>query len=95
MSLKSKSIDLTLEARLILLFVQHNVLPRGGHLSEPTYVDLWLVYSILMGRKINLGFFIIQHMANVITSFRRILPYRMLLTTVFQFFGVDLDMRVI
>ena len=34
--LKPKSIDLTLEARLILLFVQHNILPRGGHLSEPT-----------------------------------------------------------
>ena len=47
--LKPKSIYLTLEARLILLFVQHNILPRGGHLSKPTYVDLWLVYSILMG----------------------------------------------
>ena len=56
---KPKSIDFTLEARLILLFVQYNLLPRGGYFGEPTYVDLWLVYSILLGRKMNLGFMII------------------------------------
>ena len=93
--LKPKSIDLTLEARLILLFVQHNILPRGGHLSEPTYVDLWLVYSIMMGsRKVNLSLLIIQHMSQVLTSFRSILPYGMLLTTIFQSFGVYRDSEV-
>ena len=92
--LKPKSIDLTLEARLNLLFIQHNILPRGGHLSEPTYVDLWLVYHILMGRKVNLAFLIVQHMSKVLTSSRSILPYRMLLTTIFQSFGVDLDSEV-
>ena len=71
---KPKSIGLTLEARLILLFIQHNILPRGGHLSEPTYVDLQLVYFILMGCKVNLGFLIIQHMSKVLTSSKNILP---------------------
>ena len=47
-----------------------------------------------MGRKVNLGFFIIQHMAKVLTSSRSILPYGMLLTTIFQFFRVDLDNEV-
>ena len=92
--LKPKSIDLTLEARLILLFIQHNILPRGGHLRGPTYVDLWLIYSILMGCKVNLGFLIIQHMSKVLTSSRSILPYGMLLTSVFQSFGVNLDSEV-
>ena len=92
--LKPKLIDLTLEARLILFFIQHNILPQGGHLSEPTYVNLWLVYSILMGHKINLGFLIIQHMSKVVISSRSILPYGMLLTSVFQYFGVDLDIEV-
>ena len=44
-----------------------------------------------MGRKVNLGFLIIQHMAKVLTSSRSILPYGMLLTTIFQFFGIALD----
>ena len=37
---KPKLKDLTLWARLILLFVQHNILSRGGHRSEPSYIDL-------------------------------------------------------
>ena len=73
------------------MFVQRNILPRRGHLNEPTCFDLWLVYSILIGRKVNLGFLIIRHMAKVLTSSRIIWPYGMLLTTIFQFFGVDLD----
>ena len=44
-----------------------------------------------MGCKVNLGFQIIQHMSKVLTSSRSILPYGMLLTAVFQSFGVHLD----
>ena len=56
---KPKSKDLTLQARLLLLFVQHNILPRGGHRIEPSYIDLWLVDSILCRRKVNLGFLVV------------------------------------
>ena len=71
---KPKSKDLTLEARLFLLFVQHNILPRGRHRSESSYFDWWLVDSILCGRKVNLGYLILQHMANVLSSAHSILP---------------------
>ena len=54
--LKHKSKHLTLRARLLLLFVQLNIFPRGGHRSEPSYMDLWLVDCILCGRKVNLGY---------------------------------------
>ena len=91
LSLKPKSKDLTLEARLVLLFVQHNILPRGGHMSEPSYFDLWLVDSILSGRKVNLGYLILQHMANVLSSTHSVLPYGMILSTVFQAFDLNLD----
>ena len=37
---KPKSKDLNLMARLFLLFVQHNIIPTGGHRSEPSYFDL-------------------------------------------------------
>ena len=80
---KPKSKDLTLQVRLILLFIQHNILPRGGHRSEPSYIDLWLVDYIMCGRKVNLGYLIVQHIANVLTSAHSVLPYGMLLTIIF------------
>ena len=54
-------------------------------------MDLWLVDSILCGRKVNLGFLIVQHMANVLASAHSVLPYGMLLDTIFQYFEIDLD----
>ena len=76
---------------MLLLFVQHNILPGGGHRSEPSYIDLWLVDSIMCGRKVNLGYLIVQHMANGLSSAHSVLPYGMLLTTLFQACDVDLD----
>ena len=78
----------------MLLFVQHNILPRGDHRSEPSYIDLWLVDSIMCGRKVNLRFMIIQSIENVISSAFSVLPYGMLLTVMFQHFGVTLMMRL-
>ena len=47
-----------------------------------------------MGHKVNLVFLIIQRMSKVLICSRSILPYRMLLTSIFQSFGVDLDSEV-
>ena len=60
-------------------------------MSQPTYVDLWLVHSILLGCKVNLGYMIIQHILRTLKSPRTILPYGMMLTTIFRHFGFDLD----
>ena len=70
-------------ARLLLLFVQHNIIPTGGHRSEPSYFDLWLVDCILCGRKVNLGYLMVQQMSNLLTSVHDILPYGMVLTLMF------------
>ena len=88
---KPKSENLTLQSRLPLIFVQHNILSQGGHRSEPSYMDLWLRDSILCGRKVNLGFLVIQHMTNILASAHSVLPYDMFLTTIFQHFEIDLD----
>ena len=80
---KPKSKDLTLWARLILLLVQHNILPQGGHRSEPSYVDLWLIDCILCDRKVNLSYLIAHHIANVLTFAHSVLPYGMLLIILF------------
>ena len=60
-------------------------------MSEPLYIDLWLVDCMLYGRKVNLGYLIVQHMANVLTSAHIVLPYGMLLTTLFRAWDVNLD----
>ena len=83
---KPKSKHLTPQFMLLLIFVQHNILTRGGHRSEPSYMDLWLVDSILCGRKVNLGFLIVQHMANVLASAHSVLPYGMCSLLYFSIF---------
>ena len=54
-------------------------------------MDFWLVDYILCGRKVNLGFLIVQHMANVLAFAYSVLPYDMLLATIFQHFEIGLD----
>ena len=54
-------------------------------------MDLWLLDSILCGRKVNLGFLIVQNMANILSSAHNVLPYGMPLTIIFRYFDIDLD----
>ena len=54
-------------------------------------MDLWLVDSILCGRKVNLGFLIVQQIANILAFAYSIILYGILLTTIFQYFEIDLD----
>ena len=75
------------------IFIQHNVLPVGGHRSEPFYFDLWLVDCILCGRKVNLGYLMVQQMSNLLTSAHGILPYGMILTTLFRACHIDLSTK--
>ena len=78
-------------ARLVLIFAQHNVIPTGGHRSEPFYFDLWLIGCILSGRKVNLGYLMVQQMSNLLTSTHDILPYGMVFTLMFRACGFDLS----
>ena len=45
----------------------------------------------MCGKKVNLGYLIVYHMVNVLTSAHSVLPYGMLLTTMFRACGLDLD----
>ena len=54
-------------------------------------MDLCLVDCYLCGRKVKLGYLIVQHMANILSSTHSVLPYGMLLTTIFCHFGIDLN----
>ena len=45
----------------------------------------------MCGRKVNLGYLIVQHMVNVLTFAHSVLPYGMLFTTLFRACDLDLD----
>ncbi|PON78329.1 hypothetical protein PanWU01x14_019670 [Parasponia andersonii] len=55
------------------------MIPRCSHKDTPTFCDLGFVNSILVGRKLNLPYFIIHEMINAIENRRSFLPYNFLL----------------
>ncbi|PON84533.1 hypothetical protein TorRG33x02_197360 [Trema orientale] len=85
---KPRVIDLTLEARILFQFVSQNMIPRAGHRDAPTFGDIHFVDSILVGRKLDLPFFILYEMINAIENRRSSLPYGFLLTRIFQHFNI-------
>lgn len=54
---------LTMESRFLHLFVVNNVVPRAGHKDEVTYLDM---YTLLIGRDLNLWYAIIKHMLSIL-----------------------------
>ncbi|RVX23335.1 hypothetical protein CK203_000423 [Vitis vinifera] len=63
----------------------------GGHRDEVSYLEAFLVDSILMGRRIHVGYLMMMHMISCCESTTRILPYGHFLTRVFKDVGVDLS----
>ena len=67
------------------------LLPRGGHRDEVSYIEAFLVDSILIGRQIHVGYLMMMHMISCCESTTRVLPYSCFLTRVFKDVGVDLS----
>lgn len=82
--------QLTVEARIIHNMIHYCILPRIGSHSHVSYFDVFLMWCILNGEKIDLAHHIIHHMHDC-TKRKGVLPYGMLLTAIFEFFGVPLD----
>ncbi|RVW86579.1 hypothetical protein CK203_045609 [Vitis vinifera] len=66
-------------------------LPRGGQRYEVSYLEVFLMDSILTGRQIHVGYLIMMHMISCCESTTRILPYNRFLTKVFKDARVDLS----
>ncbi|KAL2466744.1 Uncharacterized protein Adt_42595 [Abeliophyllum distichum] len=61
-----------------------------GHHDEVNHYDVFLLDSILLGRKLDFPYIMIQHMNSVLSGTRpKALPYDMILTKVFDHFGVS------
>ena len=67
------------------------LLPQGGHRDEVSYIEAFLVDSILIGRWIHMGYLMMMHMISCCESTTRVLPYERFLTRVFKDAGVDLS----
>ena len=82
---------LTNEARLLHQIVRRCILPRSGHWNKVFYVDAFILDSILVGRPIDLGHPMIQHMISSHNVSGWVLPYKRLFTRLFTFHGFNLS----
>ena len=67
------------------------LLPRGGHRDEVSYLEAFIVDSILTGRRIHIEYLMMMHMISCVESSTRVLPYDRFLTRAFKDAGVDLS----
>ena len=83
--------NLTVISRVLHHMICSILLPRGGYRDEVSYYEAFLIDSILTGRRIHLGYFMMMHMISCCESTTRVLPYGRFLTRVFK--DADVDLR--
>ena len=86
---KSNVHSLTPPSHVLHHIVTYSLVPRGGHRNEVLYLEAFLVYSIIVGRHLNIGYIIMNHMVVSCENKTRILPYGRNMTKVFKEFGIE------
>ncbi|KAL2486124.1 Uncharacterized protein Adt_30880 [Abeliophyllum distichum] len=77
--------QLTLPCRVLHNIISHIIVPRKGHIDEVNHFDVFLLDSILVGRKLDFPYIMLHHMNTVHRGHRHMaLPYGMILTKIFQ-----------
>ncbi|KAL2465855.1 Uncharacterized protein Adt_41706 [Abeliophyllum distichum] len=80
----------TLTCRDLHNIIAHIIVPRKGHNDEVIHYDVFLLDSILLGQKLDFPYIMLQYMNSVLSGTRpKALPYDMILTKVFEHFGVS------
>ena len=67
----------------------YSLVPRGGHRNGVLYLEAFLVYSIIVGRRLNIGYIIMNHMTVCCERKTCILPYGCIMTKVFEAFDIE------
>ena len=65
-------------------------IPKGGHRDDVSFLEAFLVDSILIERKVNMGYIIFRHMKACSLSEDLVLPYGMFITKIVKYFNVNL-----
>ena len=88
---KPSTHSLTVSSRVLHHIICSILLPRGGHRDEVSYLEAFLIDSILTGKQIQVGYLMMMYMISCCESTTRVLPYSCFLTRVFKDVGVDLS----
>ena len=88
---KPSAHSLTMISRILHHMVCSILLPRGGHRDEVSYLEAFIVDSIMIGRRIHVGYLMMMHMISCYESKTLVLLYGRFLTRVFKDAGVDLS----
>ena len=91
---KPSAHSLAVSSRVLHHMICFILLPRGGHRDEVSYLEAFLIYSILMERRSHMGYLMIMHLISCRESMTRVLPYIRFLTRVFKDVGIDLSREI-
>ena len=83
--------SLTVISQVLHHMICSILLPQGGHQDEVSYLEAFLVNSILTGRRIHVGYLMMMRMISCYESTIRVLSYGRFLTRVFKDVKVDLS----
>ena len=81
---------LTVLSRILHHMISYIFIPKGGHRDDVSFLEAFLVDSILTERKVNIGYIIFQHMKACSISEDSVLPYGMFITKIVKYFDVNL-----
>ena len=90
---KSNVHSLTPSSRVLHHIVSFCLVPQGDHRDEVSYLEAFLVDSILLGRCVNVDSIIMNHMAACCQNNTLILPCWCIMTKVLRAFGIDLTLE--
>ena len=88
---KPSAHSLTVSNRVLHHMIYSILLARRGHRDEVSYLEAFIVDSILTGRRIHVRYLMMMHMISCVESTTQVLPYSHFLTRVFKNVGVDLS----
>ena len=86
---KPNAYSLIPSSRVLHHIVTYSLVPRGGHRNKVLYLEAFLVYSIIVGRRLNIGYIIMNHMVACCERKTRILPHGCIMTKVFKAFVIE------
>ena len=88
---KASAHNLTVSSRVLHHIICSILLPRGRHRDEVSYLEAFIVDSIMTTRRIHVGYLMMMHMISCCESTTQLLPYHYFLTRVFKNVRVDLS----
>ncbi|WJZ97595.1 hypothetical protein VitviT2T_016186 [Vitis vinifera] len=91
---KPSAHSLNVSSRVLHHMICSILLPRGGHRDKVFYLKAFLINSILIGKRIHVGYLMMMHMISCCESTTQVLPYDRFLTRVFKDVGVDLSREI-